>query len=151
MVWLVVLGIFIGIVSWMVISSNWNALQQRAVADTDEALTTSVALGSDDPIEPELVGLESLSKAFTQVSKKVSPAVVPINSEAVVSRRVHPFFDDEFFRRFFNFPEQEQKEILRGLGSGVIVNSDGYILTNNHVIDEADEIYVTLDREKNMD
>jgi S1-C subfamily serine protease len=65
----------------------------------------------------------------------------------VVKRQIHPFFEDEFFRRFFNFPEQQQEEIMRGLGSGVIVTSDGHILTNNHVIDEADQIYVTIDKE----
>lgn len=58
-----------------------------------------------------------------------------------------PFEDDEFFRRFFDdffgeIPEREYKQV--GLGSGVIIDAEGYILTNEHVVDDADKITVTL-------
>jgi serine protease Do len=143
---LVVLGIFIGAIVGLVLASNFSLTGD--VEAQNSATIQPVALGSDEPVDEELKGLETLSKAFSKVAKEVSPSVVTINSEAVVKRRVHPFMDDEFFRRFFNFPDQDREQVLRGLGSGVIINPDGYILTNNHVISEADEIYVTFDNER---
>ena len=82
---------------------------------------------------------------FAPVVKKVLPTVVKISSSKVVKTpagfRGMP--NDPFFRQFFggNMPE-EQRE--RGLGSGVIVSPEGYILTNNHVVDGATDIRVTL-------
>ncbi len=143
---LVVLGVFIGAIVGLVIASNFSLTGD--VEAQNSATIQPIAVGSDEPVDEELKGLETLSKAFSKVAKEVSPSVVTINSEAVVKRRVHPFMDDEFFRRFFNFPDQDREQVLRGLGSGVIINPDGYILTNNHVINEADEIYVTFDNER---
>ncbi len=101
---------------------------------------------------------------FTDVAKKVMPAVVHIKSTQVQNIKNHhyrsypdpfrEFFDDDFFRHFFgpdfrfDTPEQPQQrgpQTRVGTGSGVIINSDGYIVTNNHVIDNADDIEVTLD------
>jgi Do/DeqQ family serine protease len=77
----------------------------------------------------------------------VAPAVVTIRS----SRRVRapqqfPFFDDPFFRQFFGGaqPRRPPTQVQRGLGSGVIVQADGHILTNHHVIDGAEDIKVDL-------
>jgi len=107
--------------------------------------------------EGELVPLE-----FTDVAKKVMPAVVHIKSTQVQNVRNYryrelpdpfrEFFDDDLFRYFFgpNFrfeapqPQERGPQVRVGSGSGVIINQDGYIVTNNHVIDNADEIEVTL-------
>jgi Do/DeqQ family serine protease len=77
----------------------------------------------------------------------VAPAVVTIRA----SRRVHapqqfPFMDDPFFRQFFGggVPRQPQTQVQRALGSGVLVQADGHILTNHHVIDGAEDIKVDL-------
>lgn len=102
----------------------------------------------------EVVPLE-----FTDVAKKVMPAVVHIKSTQVQNLqnnryRNYPdpfrdFFDDDIFRHFFG-PEfrfespQRGPQMRVGSGSGVIINSDGYIVTNNHVIENADDIEVTL-------
>ena len=78
------------------------------------------------------------------IVEAVKPAVVNISTVKTVRIR-DPFFDDPFFRRFFGEPfgiPRERKQA--GLGSGVIVDPSGYILTNNHVIRGADEIKVTL-------
>ncbi|MDR6537278.1 trypsin-like peptidase domain-containing protein [Variovorax soli] len=84
---------------------------------------------------PSTMAPGSLSAA----AKKASPAVVSINTSKSAQRS--PRSDDPWFRFFFG-DQGDQPQI--GLGSGVIVSTDGYILTNNHVVEGADEIDVTL-------
>lgn len=93
----------------------------------------------------------SLQDAFVKVSKDVGQAVVSISTEHTerYQTRYYPFaqFEDKFFNDFFNdfFVEGPQKEFKKiGLGSGFIINKEGYIITNDHVIHGADKITVTL-------
>jgi len=77
--------------------------------------------------------------------EKASPAVVNIASTGRVRVQQNPLFNDPFFRRFFETPNQPRERITRSLGSGVIIDAkQGYIVTNNHVIARADKITVTL-------
>jgi len=88
--------------------------------------------------------LMKTGEAMASVVEAVKPAVVNISTVKTVRLR-DPFFDDPFFRRFFGEPFGIPRERRQtGLGSGVIVDPSGYILTNNHVIRGADEIKVTL-------
>jgi len=85
--------------------------------------------------------------SFADVVDRVAPAVVTIHSSRQVRPpRQHPFFDDPRFREFFGLPRTQERETprIQGLGSGVIVSPEGYILTNHHVIDGAEEITVGL-------
>jgi serine protease Do len=94
----------------------------------------------------------TLSSAFSSISKNVEPAVVNISTTQVIERpkgqkSPHDFDGaplGDFFDRFFNSPD-DTPDAERSLGSGVIVDSKGFILTNDHVIDGATKIQVSLD------
>jgi len=76
---------------------------------------------------------------------RVTPAVVNISTRSFVQEADNPLLQDPFFRQFFNLPERARKRASQSLGSGVVVDAEkGYIITNHHVVDKADEITVTL-------
>jgi S1-C subfamily serine protease len=84
--------------------------------------------------------------SYADLVSRVSPAVVTIRStERARAAQQFPFMDDPTFREFFGdrMPQQTPRQV-QGVGSGVIVNADGYILTNHHVVDGAVEIKVEL-------
>jgi Do/DeqQ family serine protease len=93
--------------------------------------------------------VSELSNSFADIIEKASPAVVRINMTRIIKASNqngnNPFMMDPFFRQFFgggNAPSRPQRE--EGLGSGIIVSSSGYILTNNHVVEKANKVEVTL-------
>ena len=128
----------------------------------------AVEAGQAAAARTNLQHLADMSNAFKEVTKAVKPSVVNIRSVRKLemdtrTRRMpfpgqNPFFDgplgDEFFQRFFLDPGQGrsrgQQRIQQGMGTGVIVDDQGYIITNNHVIHQADEITVTLSDDRNF-
>ena len=85
--------------------------------------------------------------SFAPLVKRVAPAVVNVYAARNVKRQSSPFEGDPFFERFFGdqvFGNVPRQRVSRSLGSGVIINENGLIITNNHVIENADEVRVAL-------
>jgi serine protease DegQ len=82
--------------------------------------------------------------SFSTAARKAMPSVVNIFTSKEVKVPRHPFMDDPLFRRFFGDQLDDETQRTSSLGSGVIVGAEGYILTNHHVIEAADEIEVAL-------
>ena len=147
------LWVIVGIALGVFLSAEMGWLPEGRAAPAAKA----VALGSDEEVPEAILQLQNTSKAFIVIAKKVIPTVVAIETKTKVERpeiRRGPFrtpfdefFGDEFWRRFFPHPEGP----IKGLGSGVIVSKEGYILTNNHVIQGADEIRASLSDGRKFD
>ena len=138
--------------SWAIIVLSiafiWRAPAAELWSDAPHRSGTAVPLTSD---------------TYVNVSRRVQPAVVYISTtQEILGHKAQPRFqgkpgeDDErfedffeyfgprFFEHFFSMPPGRQQAPLQGLGSGFLIHKDGYLVTNNHVVEKASEITVTL-------
>ena len=126
----------------------------------------AVESGQASAAREQLKSVRDLSLAFQEVTKAVKPSVVNIRSITKMAGTSYyqvqptpsPFgdrFGEDFFERFFGprSPRERRGEefVQRGVGTGVIVSADGYILTNNHVVRNADKLTVTLSDNREFD
>src|SRR2546422_4132422 len=102
------------------------------------AAVPAVAQDRRVPVSPT-----ELKLSYAPIVQRVQPAVVNVYAAKVVQNR-NPLLDDPIFRRFFGVPGQQPEQMQRSLGSGVMVDSSGLVVTNNHGIEGADQVKISL-------
>jgi Do/DeqQ family serine protease len=115
------------------------SIRSLAVLLVSAALATP-ALAQDRRVPSSAA---ELRLSFAPIVQRVQPAVVNVYAAKVVQNH-NPFLDDPIFRRFFGLPGGQQEQMQRSLGSGVMVDPSGLVVTNVHVIEGADEVKVSL-------
>jgi Do/DeqQ family serine protease len=105
---------------------------------TMTAMAQAMAQDRRVPASPADVKL-----SYAPIVQRVQPAVVNVYAAKTVQNR-NPLLDDPIFRRFFGVPGQQPEQMQRSLGSGVMVDPSGLVVTNNHVIEGADQVKVSL-------
>ncbi len=129
--------------------TTWLTIASASIALGALAPVTRAAAPEDDAA---IAQAESLSKAFRRAAAKVRPAVVQVRSkQTIVQRVVDPFEMFGFGSPFGNRSPQTREFQRQGLGSGVIIDREGHILTNNHVIQDADELIIVFHDETQVE
>src|SRR5579872_7172986 len=107
-------------------------------------LATGPALAQDRIQDRRVPSSQAeLRLSYAPIVQRVQPAVVNVYAAKVVQNH-NPLLDDPIFRRFFGVPGQQPEQMQRSLGSGVMVDASGLVVTNNHVIEGADQVKVSL-------
>jgi len=140
-------GFILGFATCIAVGSVFAFTSEKKSTDTDVTYETASYKSSARNLAKEL------SHSFTEVAKSAVPSVVYIHAEVGGSPYKSQedtsgdFFNDDFFRRFFGGPQQQEQQIRASQGSGFIITSDGYIMTNYHVVKDASKLTVDLNDE----
>lgn len=136
---------FLGTGVWLLSGCGNVASVSNGQEKVERNIERSVAQTTTEPERP-LTPIPEDTNFVVGVVKKVSPAVVQINTSRTVRTQTPEVFNDPFVRRFFGrrIPIEPQERTVRGVGSGFVINSNGQILTNAHVVNNADIVTVTF-------
>src|SRR5262249_50356167 len=143
----------VGLIAGMVFTAKLDIFNQASGQESKQVASPQVEPATRTVTGDDLSGQPLTFDVFRKIAKKLNPAVVNIYTTQIVKGR-DPFEDffggggnnnnDDLFRRFFGEnPERETRQT--SLGSGVIIDPSGFILTNNHVVENADEVRVSLE------
>jgi Do/DeqQ family serine protease len=131
-------------------SGNVSAPEPVMLAATP-VVTDTQPPGAQSDLQPELQpNSQPATNSFRDAAKKALPSVVHIFTSQKIRTQRHPLADDPLFRHFFGDEAEINRPRKSGLGSGVIVSTDGYVLTNYHVVEDADQIEIALDNGKTL-
>jgi Do/DeqQ family serine protease len=113
----------------------------RALAVVFLSIVAASSAFAQDRVVPS--SANQLRMSYAPIAQRVQPAVVNVYAAKLV-QNTNPLLNDPLFRRFFGVPGQQPEQMQRSLGSGVMVDPSGLVVTNNHVIEDADQVKVSL-------
>ncbi|MDR9467359.1 Do family serine endopeptidase [Marinospirillum sp.] len=139
LIWPLLTGLLLGLLLLQIFPTLTGQTSSQPTQDNNK-VQAEVLAG-----EPLQVPRQQGPVSYAQAVRQAAPSVVNIYTTKVIQQQLNPFMNDPFFRHFFGEDQMpRQQRMQSSLGSGVLVNSEGYLLTNHHVVKDADEIRVAL-------
>jgi serine protease DegS len=134
--------VILGLAAAFVVKTIWPDFSARQQPAPEPANVTN--LPTPTTREPFPVAPAPGPASYAKAVEHAAPTVVNVNTAKIVTEQLHPLMRDPFFRQFFGGDVTPRRRLETSLGSGVIISEKGYVLTNEHVIREADAIRVSL-------